>query len=259
MAEFNGYAPERLFGGGLVPSTGVEDAVAEAKRCFEVLGLKSLTMESYPNGSAENPSPEDDRLWAYVEEASVPIGVHIGFSFKPNKAIQKLGDKDQMRGGAAAWSEKSPTPVDESPTQKGTFSTILRRLILTGVFERFPGLKFVGGEVSCGWIPNYLEEFDRGFRHGVHAHAGLSLLPSDYFRRNVFVTFLPDYFGIRVRHQMLDNIMWSSDFPHAVSNWPIDGEIANDQIEKNDVPADEADKLLWRNCADLYGISYTAA
>ena len=52
--------------------------------------------------------------------------------------------------------------------------------------------------------------------------------------------------------------MWSSDFPHSVSNWPIDGEIARDQIEKNDVSADEADSLLWRNCADLYAMAYGA-
>jgi uncharacterized protein len=259
IAGFNSYAPTRLFGGGVVPSTGIEDAVVEAERCIEVLGLKSLTMESYPNGSGDEPSREDDRLWAYMEVAGVPIGVHIGFSFKPLKQIQNLGKKDTMSRGAAAWSEDGLGPVDETPTERGSFSGILRRLILTGVFERFPRLKFVGGEVNCGWIPNYLAEFDRGFRYSLYPHADLSLLPSEYFRRNVFVTFLPDYFGVRRRHQMLDNIMWSSDFPHSVSNWPIDSEIARDQIEKNGVSADEADKLLWRNCADLYGIAYEAA
>jgi predicted TIM-barrel fold metal-dependent hydrolase len=200
IAEFNGYAPDRLFGGGVVPSTGIDDAVGEAKRCIEVLGLRSLTMESYPNGSWDEPNPEDDRLWAYMEEVGAPIGVHIGFSFKPLKQIQNLGKKETMSRGAAAWSEDRPAPVEETPTERGSFSGILRRLILTGVFERFPRLKFVGG-----------------------------------------------------------NIMWSSDFPHSVSNWPIDSELAHDQIAKNGVPADEADKLLWRNCADLYRIAYEAA
>lgn len=255
IAEFNGYAPDRLFGHGVIPSTGIDDALAETRRCVEVLGLRGMNMESYPNGSLDEPSPEDDRFWAYAEEAGVAVGVHIGFSFAP-KGIQDLGKKEKMAAGAAAWTLERPAPVDELPSEKGSFTGILQRLILTGVFERFPRLKFVGAEVNCGWIPNYLEEFDRAFRYGMHPDAGLTLLPSEYFRRNVFVTFLPDYFGVRRRHEMLDNIMWSSDFPHAVSNWPIDGEIAHDQIAKNDVPAEEADKLLWRNCADTYGIPY---
>jgi predicted TIM-barrel fold metal-dependent hydrolase len=194
-----------------------------------------------------------------MEEVGAPIGVHIGFSFKPLKQIQNLGKKETMSRGAAAWSEDRPAPVEETPTERGSLSGILRRLILTGVFERFPRLKFVGGEVSCGWIPNYFDEFDRGFRYQLYPHADLSLLPSGYFRRNVSVTFLPDYFGDRRRRQMLDNITSFSDFPHSVSNWPIDGEIAHDQIAKNGVPADEADKLLWRNCADLYRIACEAA
>jgi predicted TIM-barrel fold metal-dependent hydrolase len=129
-------------------------------------------------------------------------------------------------------------------------------LILDGVFERFPRLKFVGAEVNCGWVPDFLRNLDMAFRHGAYPQAKLSMLPGDYFRRNVFLTFLPDYFGVRMRGEMLENIMWSSDFPHSVSNWPIDGELGYDQMKQNDVPVEEAERLLWKNAADLYGIEY---
>ena len=38
-------------------------------------------------------------------------------------------------------------------------------MIPSGVFERFPDLKFVGTEVHTGWVPYYLERFDES----VHA------------------------------------------------------------------------------------------
>ncbi len=216
-----------------------------------------MTMESYPNGSSEEPSPEDDRLWAYVEEAGIPIAVHIAFSFSL-QGIQNLGKRDWASKGGRVAHER-PVPGAESQQQKGEFHAILRRLILGGVFERFPGLKFVGAELNCGWIPNYLHELDLAVRYGVFPAAELDLLPSDYFRRNVFVTFITDYYGLRLRREMLDNVMWSTDFPHSASNWPIDAEIAADMVKQCEISDDEAERILWKTCADLYQLDYTDA
>jgi uncharacterized protein len=257
IAEFNGYAPERLFGPGLVPPTGIDDAVAETRRCVEELGLKAMTMESYPNGSGEEPSPEDDRLWAYVEEAQIPIGVHIAFSFSL-KGIQNLGKRDWASKGGRVGQDRA-VPGAESPQQKGEFHSILRRLIVDGTFERFPRLKFVGAELNCGWIPNYLRELDAAVRFGVYPDAALSLLPSEYFRRNVFVTYITDYYGLRLIDEMPDNVMWSTDFPHSASNWPIDTEIAADMVKQCGINDDEAQRIHWKTCADLYQLEYDAA
>jgi predicted TIM-barrel fold metal-dependent hydrolase len=257
IAEFNGHAPDRLFGTGLIPPTGIDDALTETRRCIEELGLKSVTLESYPNGSSEEPSAEDDRLWAYVEEAEVPIGVHVGFSFS-HKGLQRLGQRDWASSGGRVSLEKA-VPGEETPMQKGEFPTIIRRLILGGIFERFPNLKFVGAELNCGWIPSFLHELDRAVRYGRYPASGLPLLPSEYFRRNAFVTFIGDYYGVRLRSEMMDNIMWSTDFPHSVSNWPIDSEIADDMMSQNKVSDEDAERILWRTCADLYRIDYSNA
>lgn len=257
ISEFNAFAPDRLFGCGLVPPTGIDDAVAETRRCVEELGLKSMTMESYPNGSSEEPAPEDDRLWAYVEEARIPISVHIALSFSL-KGMQTLGQRGWASKGGRVAHER-PVPGAESAQEKGEFHAILRRLVLGGVFERFPDLRFVGAELNCGWIPNYLHELDTAVRYGIYPGADLALLPSEYFRRNVFVTFIADYYGLRLRHEMLDNVMWSTDFPHAASNWPIDAEIADDMVKKCDIDDDEAQRILWKTCADLYRLDHAAA
>jgi uncharacterized protein len=255
ISEYNGHAPDRLFGTGLVPPTGIEDALSETRRCVEVLGLRSMTLESYPNGSPEDPSPEDDRLWAYVEEADVPIGVHVGFSFS-HKGLQKLGKREWASSGGRVGLQKHQ-PGEESAAQKGEFPAIVRQLILGGVFERFPNLKFVGAEINCGWVPSYLHELDLAVRYGRYPGVDLPLLPSEYFRQNAFVTFIGDYYGVRLRSHMIENIMWSTDFPHSVSNWPIDSEIADDMMRQNGVPEEEVDRILWKTCADLYNIEYS--
>jgi len=129
---------------------------------------------------------------------------------------------------------------------------------LSGVFDRFPALRFVGVEVNIGWIPYYLEQFDARVRaRGRDLPVRLEMLPSEYFRRNVWSTFITDPVGVDCRYLIgVDNIMWSSDFPHSVSSWPIDVELGLAQLEQASVPQGERERIMWRTCADLYGLSY---
>jgi hypothetical protein len=49
-------------------------------------------------------------------------------------------------------------------------------------------------------------------------------------------------------------MMWCSDFPHSISNWPIDVEIALAQM--TELSRAERDRLMWRTAADLYRLPY---
>jgi predicted TIM-barrel fold metal-dependent hydrolase len=240
MAEFTAVSPDRLVGVGLIPNTGVDDAVAELRRCVD-LGLRSVAIESYPNGSMSRSDAADDRFWALAEEIGNPVALHATFTFPPN-SVQLFSKGD------ARLREESV---------KGSYEVVLERLVLNGLFDRFPALRFVGAEVNCGWLPFYLEQFDRSYRrYSRQLGLRLELLPSEYFRRNSLITFIVDQVGVDSRHMIgVDNLMWSSDFPHSVSNWPIDVEIARSQMV--DVSEAEAEKMLWRTCADLYGLPYS--
>jgi hypothetical protein len=47
------------------------------------------------------------------------------------------------------------------------------------------------------------------------------MLPSDFFRRNVVLSFQEDAIGIRLRDVIgVDNMMWGSDYPHSESTLP---------------------------------------
>lgn len=240
IAEFTAVAPERNVGVGLIPNTGIDDAVSELRRCITDLQLRSVALESYPNGSPDSSDPVDDRFWATAVELGIPVSLHATFTFPPN-STSLFAKGDERLGIEAA---------------KGSFERVLERMILDGVFDRFPSLVFVGAEVNCGWLPHWLEQFDNSYqRHGKDLGIELQMLPSEYFRRNSLITFIVDQFGVDARHQIgIENMMWCSDFPHSISNWPIDVEIALEQLAG--ASRAETDRIMWRTCADLYGLAY---
>jgi predicted TIM-barrel fold metal-dependent hydrolase len=81
---------------------------------------------------------------------------------------------------------------------ESTFAT----LILSGVLERFPGLKVVAAELNCGWLAYFLNRIDghaatRALRvHGSAFSTRLTMSPREYFNRQLYATFINDPYGI---------------------------------------------------------------
>jgi predicted TIM-barrel fold metal-dependent hydrolase len=128
---------------------------------------------------------------------------------------------------------------------------------MSGVLERFPGLKVVSAELNCGWLAYFLRRLDERFVardvevYGKAFRTKLTLMPSDYFRRQLYATFIDDPFGIAHRHDIgVENLLWSSDFPHSATFWPHSRE----KIAKDFEGVDDADKkkILTGNAAQLY-------
>jgi predicted TIM-barrel fold metal-dependent hydrolase len=77
------------------------------------------------------------------------------------------------------------------------------------------------------------------------------LVPSDFFRRNVFISFQEDDLGIQLRSLIgVQNLMWGSDYPHAESTFPKSRQIV-ERILK-DVPDEEKTMIAGVNAARLY-------
>jgi predicted TIM-barrel fold metal-dependent hydrolase len=246
FAEFQAAAPDRFVCNGTLPTTGLEDCIDELQRCA-ALGLRTVQLESYPNGSFSDLLPEDDRFWAAAVELDMPINVHTQFVFAVGDLTVKGGLNQELL-------QRLGLDLDA-----GSFPAILFRMISSGVFERFPGLRLVGTEVWIGWIPYYLERFDDSVRR----HRGswtLPLLPSEYFQRNVTVVYVIDEVGVANRYDVgVGNILWGPDFPHSASNWPVDYELGLEILERAGATPSEIERIMWRNAADLYKLPYETA
>ena len=87
--------------------------------------------------------------------------------------------------------------------------------------------------------------------------ASVKLKPSEYFRRQIYATFIEDPLGVTNRHAVgIENIMWSSDYPHTVSTWPRSQEIIKRDFAG--VPEDEKWKIVRENVIGLYGLELAA-
>jgi len=75
--------------------------------------------------------------------------------------------------------------------------------------------------------------------------------PSDFFRRNIVLSFQEDAIGIRLRDVIgVDNMMWGSDYPHSESTFPQSRQILAEILEG--VPDDEQAKIAALNTARVY-------
>lgn len=248
IAEFQAHAPERFVCNGTLPTTGLDDALAELQRCAE-MGLRTVQLESYPSGSFSDPTPDDDRFWAAAVELNMPINVHTQFFFPAGD----LGSKLSAEGVPEQRQRAKKRGLDVA---SGSFPVILSRLISTGVFERFPDLRLVGTEVHTGWVPYYLEHFDESVMRN-RQDWRLPLLPSEYFRRNVTVVYIVDEVGAENRYDIgVANIMWGPDFPHSSSAWPVDYELGREILERAGATPREIERIMWRNAADIYKLPY---
>ncbi|MBI3744510.1 MAG: amidohydrolase family protein, partial [Chloroflexi bacterium] len=133
--------------------------------------------------------------------------------------------------------------------------------IYSGVFMRFPKLKVISAENDAGWAAYYLPRMDMNvgdlqrvtknqggidyeLRHG-------TMKPSEYFHRNVFLSFQRDLSGIQMRHAIgVDNMMWGADYPHMEGTWPNSQQTF--QWLFKGVPDAEKRKMVRDNCAMLY-------
>jgi hypothetical protein len=67
------------------------------------------------------------------------------------------------------------------------------------------------------------------------------MLPSNFFRHNVVLSFQEDTIGIRLRDVIgVDNMMWGSDYPHSESTFPQSRKILAEILAG--VPDDEQAK-----------------
>jgi predicted TIM-barrel fold metal-dependent hydrolase len=248
IAEFQAYAPERFICNATLPSTGIKDIMAELRRCHD-MKLRTVQLESYPSGSFTHPSPEDDQFWAACVEMDITVNVHTQFFFPAGD----LGSKISAEGAAESAGRAKKKGVD---MQAGQFPTILWRVMESGVFDRFPTLRFVGSEVHTGWVPYYLEKFDESVLRN-RAQWKNKLLPSEYFKRNVWVVYIVDEMGAQNRYDIgVDRIMWGPDFPHSSSNWPMDYQLGREFLQRAGATESEMQRIMWKTCADVFRIPY---
>ena len=244
LVEFCAPSGGRLVPQAIIPTTGVDDAVAELQWAIKH-GHKGALIATFPNGTYE-PAPQDDRFWGIAQDAEFPLGIHIG-SFS-EAGLQPVMSQSTLTFLAHAGGSKSG--ADSIPATT--------KVMFSGACEKFPRLRFVIVEGNIGWIPTVMEQVDDMFlryRWFTGASEVMTTMPSRLFHRNFWATFMIDTIGIELRHHMnVDHLMWSTDYPHTGTDWP-NNRVTIARLFRG-VPKNEVKKMLRDNCTALYHLDH---
>jgi predicted TIM-barrel fold metal-dependent hydrolase len=246
MADWCGRFPERRAGIGQIFLNDVDDAIEDVHWIKEH-GLRGGVLISAiaPDIDYVKPlyDPVYDPLWKVCEELEVPVNSHGGTGL-PNYG-------------------KYPAAALLFITEVSFYSQRpFVQLLFSGVFERFPNLKFVMTEQGCSWLVDTLRMLD-----GFHAQMAFGRIgelkfdadnrlprpPSEYFKQNCYVgVSFPGVVEAKGMKKLgLENMMWGSDYPHHEGSTPFSRELL--RLGFADWPAADLQQVLGRTAAKVYG------
>ena len=252
--EYCSYAPDRLIGMGMIPDTGVEDAIEELNYCAR-MGLKGICIYKFPNGKGY-PLPVDDRFWAAALDLNMPVTAHTNggttrfsregpvfqYAHGPGKGVETFPGRDPVNLMVRFASDNALAPL---------------QMAFAGVFDRFPNLRIYWAETQIGWLPYCLSQIDDNYernRHWAYRQWGqepLKRQPSEYLREFNLWGFMKDPFGVRTRHDIgVNSLMWGSDFAHAAGDWPHSRKLIDETFAG--VPENERYDMLVGNAMKFF-------
>ena len=193
-------APARYAGFAALPTADPAAAADELARCVEKLGFKGAMI----HGLAHGQFVDDQRFWpifARAEALDVPIYLHPGM---PHEAVIDAYYKEYAKDFPillrAAWGFTVET------------ATLGVRLVLSGVFEKHPKLKFILGHLGEG-LPFLLWRINNGLARPGQKPVQFRDIFSAHFSITTSGFFSDPALLLCVQEMGIDRILFAVDYP----------------------------------------------
>ena len=200
LAQIVATQPTRYAAFAALPTSDPAAAADELARCVEKLGFKGAMI----HGLAHGQFIDDARYWpifARAEALDVPIYLHPSM---PHPAVidayYKEYAKDYPVLLRAAWGFTVET------------ATLAIRLVLSGVFEKHPRLKFVLGHLGEG-LPFLLWRINNGLARPGQKPVAFRDIFSAHFSVTTSGFFSDPALLLCVQELGIDRILFSVDYP----------------------------------------------
>lgn len=249
------YTPyrHRLCPIAVVPMVDIPAAIAEIERIVS-LGLRGISLPMIP---PNEPYFHDayDAVWSVAQACSLPVSFHAGTGLDKTELLSRAQNSLLL----ALWGGQ------QAVTQVAT-------LVGSGVLERFSELHVIMVEVGAGFLAWVMQSMDDEVAppsqrtrpqvvFGDRSHESqlkrrnLSLMPSEYVRRQVHVTFMHDPPCLaNIGFTGTGPLLWGSDYPHPEGTYPYSREVTNSMFERAGVDDEVAKSaILGGTVAKLYG------
>jgi len=134
----------------------------------------------------------------------------------------------------------------------------LNSLVCEGVFEKYPGLKFIAIEGGISWLPMLMWRMDKNYKALRSSVPWLKKAPSEYIAEHVYLTTQPIEEPANHKHllQIFEMIhaekciMFASDYPH----WDFD----NPMKALPPMPKELKRRIMGETALEVYGLPHPA-
>lgn len=258
VAEFASRDAQRLIPLMVLPFWDVQACVREMHRAA-ALGHRGIVwygkfeQASLPHFTARHWDP----VYAAAQELGLSVNFHAGFrtdehfdrhpaALSAKKAGQVVAARERARATSASMLSLAET---------------LSHVLTSDLCARFPELRFISVESGFGYMPYFLESLDwHWMNDGCNVYHPEALLPSEYFRRQVYGTFWFERSTLRLLDLYPDNFMFETDYPHPTSLSPgpaSTADVPSVHVRKAmaDLTPEVARKVFQDNAAKVYGVT----
>lgn len=253
MVDFCAADAQRLLSVGYLSLKDPVMALESAKQAID-MGVKSLWLNS---DAVDGRAPSHiayDPIWAQLEEAGVPIVLHIGSGINMPAEYKNTGVKRELHPLSMNVETTSPKDL---PVLHHSIERWLTCMIYDGVLERFPNLKIGLIELGANWLPACLANLDLGVSQLGRFDTGLkklSIKPSEYMKRQVKATPLHvEDAGWVMRSVGKEMLMFNTDYPHPEGGTDPFGDFER-SLDLVQASPEELDNFYAKNFEDLMGI-----
>jgi predicted TIM-barrel fold metal-dependent hydrolase len=249
LADFCSEDAERLLGLVYIPSWDIDASIKTLEWAREH-GLRCLNFPAPSRpGVTEYNDPAWDPFWSACTDLGFALSTHSS-------------------GGPFFDFTRGPGGMQIIAYEGGSWLARRGVWILTygEVFQRHPELKLVITEQVEGWYVPTMHELD-SFYLTFGLSGGLTKLPSEYMRQNVFLgaSFIsPWQAEDAVEHDYVDNVLWGRDYPHIEGVFQATREPDEEPMTKlalrhvfSRIPTGDALKILGGNAMKVFGLDET--
>lgn len=243
--EFCKPDPQRLIPLALIPPWDVELAKAEAERSARK-GHRGAIFGAALDVFGYTPTWDKywDPLYSTLEDLNIPLIFH-----QPSASLDRPIFLDP--------NVNLPQYIRTSARIAHTHSLIYPtcELLMSGILEHHPRLKVLLAESGASWLLYTLSQSDYNYKlFSPYDGNELTMLPSDYFRRQCHAGFWSDVITPElVKWVGEDNILWEGDYLHTIATFPQSQEIIDISLKAVEDPTIRH-KLLAGNSIKLFGL-----
>ena len=241
VADSVSMAPDRLIGLAQMPLASSLDVWVTEAEWAKAAGLRGINLPAPKVGQHQYFEPYWETLWAACEDLEMSLNTHSG------------------SGDILLFDAPPEYHYMFKQFETGYFGRRhVHQMVLSGVFERHPGLYLAVTEQAGHWVEGIIRDMESSYfqRWASDLRKDVKKRPREVWATNCFVgaSMMADTearLALEPEGKRL-NLMWGRDYPHLEGTWPYTKECMRKTF--GGLPPEVIRPLIGGNAIRLYGL-----